>query len=545
MPFPDYLPTTATFIRELAKRFADQTLIVLDDRRLGFAEAEAQSARLARALLSRGLGKGSHVGLLMPNGPDWLVAWLAVTRIGGLLVPLNTFFKTRELGWILRHADVQTLLTVSGYLGHDYLERLEAAAPGLSEAGGGPLRIHALPYLREICVWGACDRAWAVDGEALVRGDGIDPQIDDDFLRSVEECVTPADPMVIMYSSGSTADPKGAVHSHGTVIRHSYNLGTSRDLCPEDRVWSPMPFFWVGGFVFSLVGNMHAGATTLCEEVFDPATTLAFLERERVSVALGWPHFGKALAEHPSHSERDLSSLRAGNVPDLLPPEIVHPDPERRQNALGMTETCGPHTWSTGAGPLPENLRSSFGVAVEGVEHRVIDPETGEVLPPGELGEICVRGYSLMQGLYKLERDDVFEADGFYRTGDGGYFDADGVLYFKGRLGDMIKSGGANVTPSEVEQVLVSFPEIKEAYVVGVDDPDRGQAVEAAIVLEHGQTVEADEIRGRVKQELSAYKVPRHVFVYPDGALPFTDTGKIDKRKLAVVLQERLASGGA
>jgi acyl-CoA synthetase (AMP-forming)/AMP-acid ligase II len=543
MPFPDYLPTTATFIRELAERFADHTLIVLDDRRLGFAEAEARSARLARSLLSRGLGKGSRVGLLMPNGPDWLVAWLAVTRIGGLLVPLNTFFQTRELAWILRHADVQTLLTVSGFLSHDYLERLETAAPGLSESTGGPLRLHALPYLRDICVWGDCNRVWAVDGEALVRGDEIDPKIDDAFLRSVEDCVTPADPMVIMYSSGSTADPKGAVHSHGTVIRHSYNLGTRRDLCPEDRVWSPMPFFWVGGFVFSLVGNMHAGATTLCEEVFDPASTLAFLERERVSVALGWPHFGKALAEHPSHSERDLSSLRAGNVPDILPPEIVHPDPERRQNALGMTETCGPHTWSPGEGPLPEALRSSFGVAVEGVEHRVIDPETGDILPPGELGEICVRGYSLMQGLYKLERGDVFEVDGFYRTGDGGYFDADGVLYFKGRLGDMIKSGGANITPSEVEQVLVSFPEIKEAYVVGVDDPDRGQAVEAAVVLEHGQAAEADEIRSRVKKELSAYKVPRHVFVYPDGALPFTDTGKIDKRKLAVVLQERLASG--
>jgi len=540
MAFPEFTPTVPVFIRTLEERHGAKTLIALGEQRISYAEASVRSARLARGLLARGAGKGARIAILMPNGPDWVVAWLAVTRIGAIAVPLNTFFQTRELAWILRHADVDTLLTVSSFLTHDYLERLEAAAPGLADAKGAPLHLAALPYLRSVLVWGDCDRAWAASGAKLTESAGDVPDIDDAFLAAVEESVMPSDPMLILYSSGSTADPKGAIHSHGTVLRHSYNLVAQRDVQASDVIWSPMPFFWVGGLVFSFLGGMHKGATLVVEEVFEPEQTLRFLERERVTIAAGWPHFGKALADHPTRQDRDLSALRAGNLPGVLPEEIVPTDPDRRPNALGMTETCGPHTWGPD-GVLPDALRGSFGSAVEGVEHRVIDPESGEALAPGEFGEICVRGYSLMQGLYKQEREDVFEPDGFYRTGDGGYFDTDGVLYFKGRLGDMIKTGGANVTPSEVEAVLVSFPEVKEAYVVGVPDPERGQNVAASVLLEPGAQADPEDLRGRVKSELSAYKVPRHLFIDEDSALPYTDTGKIDKRRLEQLLAKRIA----
>jgi acyl-CoA synthetase (AMP-forming)/AMP-acid ligase II len=221
---------------------------------------------------------------------------------------------------------------------------------------------------------------------------------------------------------------------------------------------------------------------------------------------------------------------------------MVPDDPLLRPTALGMTETCGPHTWTRLEGALPEERRGSFGSAVDGVSHRVVDPETGAELSPGEFGEIWVRGYSLMQGLYKEERETVFEPDGFYRTGDAGYFDAEGILYFKGRLGEMIKTGGANVTPSEVEQILVAYPEVKEAYVVGVADPERGESVEAAVVLEADHEIGGDALRARVKQELSAYKVPRHIVIYARETLPFTDTGKIDKRRLVKDLAGRIAS---
>ncbi len=538
MAFPDYVPTTPNLIRRSVDRFGANPFVVLDDTRFTYAEIEARSARMARGLLSDGVGKGSRIGVLMPNSPDWIVAWLAITRIGAILVPFNTFYQKRELEWILRHADVERLLTVDRFLSHDYLSRLEEALPGLAESGRGPLRLPSMPYLRAIHVFGNGSRPWARSGEELERE--CDPKIDAAFLAAVEEQVSAADPMIVIYSSGSTSDPKGAIHSHGSVIRHSFNLGTRRDIKASDRVWSPMPFFWIGGFVFSLLCNVHAGACMLCEEAFDPEKTLAMLERERASIAAGWPHFGKALSDHPNFARTDLSFLRGGNIPNILPAEVCSPDPALRPNALGMTETGGPHTYAS-EGTLPESLRGSFGTAVEGVEHRVVDPETRVPLAPGEFGEICVRGYNVMQGLHKLERESVFDADGFYPTGDGGYFDADGVLYFQGRLGDMIKTAGANVTPAEVEAVLCGFPEIKHAYVVGLRDPERGQNVAAAVVVEAGQPIDANEIQQRVKSLLSAYKVPRHVFLFADNReLPFTDTGKIDKRKLAERLEARV-----
>jgi acyl-CoA synthetase (AMP-forming)/AMP-acid ligase II len=542
---PDFEPVLPVMLRTLAERFGPRELIVADGRRLGYAEAEERSARLARSLLAAGAGKGTRVGICFPNGVEWVLAWLATARIGALAVPLNTFFKARELAWILRHSDVSILLTTASFLGHDYLGRLEEAAPELRHGHPGRLRVPALPYLRAVHAWGAEAGSlpvWAQAGEALEAGPD-DPAVDDALLRAVEAEVRPADPMMILYSSGSTADPKGAIHGHGSMIRHAWNLAHLRGVRPDDRAWSPMPFFWVGGLVFSLLGTMHAGACLLTEAAFEPGRTLELLERERATAAVGWPHFGKALVEHPDFPRRDLGALRAGNVPKLLPPEVCPPDPELRPNGLGMTETCGPHTY-TGEGPLPEALRAAFGPAVPGAEHKVVDPETGAPLEAGKSGEICVRGPSLMLGLYKLEREQVFDADGYYHTGDLGFFTPEGILFFQGRRGEMIKSGGANVTPSEVESVLAGLPEVKEAFVVGVADPQRGENVAAAVVLEPGAALSPEELRAHAKAQLAAYKVPRHVVVAAHDDLPFTATGKIDKRRLRALLEARLAGRG-
>ena len=543
MPFPDYAPTVPEFLCTRVERFGERPMIQLNDDRLSYSEAERRSARLARGLLATGHGKGSRVALLLPNGPDWVVAWLAAARIGALVVPLNTFYKPRELGWVLRHADVSTLLTVPRYLGNQYLERLEAVDPGLVEQKADELLVSELPYLRHVFVFGEHDKAWARTARDLEGAAEASPRIDDAFLRQVESCVAPADPMVMIYSSGSTADPKGAIHTHGGVIRHSFNLNTYRDLTADDVVFSPMPFFWVGGFVFTLLSCMHAGSFMLCEESFEPGETLLLLERERATIVGGWPHYAKAMASHPSFRERDLSSIRSGNLYEILPGPLRPKDPELRSNSLGMTETCGPHTIDRMDYDMPEALRGSFGCAPEGVTHKIVDPESGATLGADEFGEICVRGYNLMQGLHKVEREQVFDGDGFYHTGDAGHFDADGRLYFRARLGEMIKTAGANVTPREVEVVLEGIPDVQSAFVVGVADADRGQNVAAALVLGAGKEITAAACRERVREELSAYKVPRHYFFYASSDLPFTDSGKIEKRKLAEMLEERIAEG--
>lgn len=540
MPFPPFEPTIPTLLRVAAERHGKRTLVVLGERRLGYGEAEAESARIARGLLAAGAGKGTRVGILVPNGPDFVTAFLATTRIGAVAVPVNTFFRARELAWVLRHADVQVLLAVPRFRGHDYTARLLEIAPDLAGQGPARLYLRALPRLRSIHLVGE-DLPWAGSTEALSRSGDALP----DLLGEIEADVSPADPAVVIYTSGSTADPRGAIHTQGTIVRHSFNVNAcaGRNLVPEDRIWSPMPFFWVGGLVVSFLGAMHAGACLLCEEAFDAGATLDLLERERATLAAGWPHYGKAMAAHPSFAGRDLSSLRAGMV-EILPAARRPADPELRTNSLGMTETCGPHTFGRESDP-PPTLRGSFGRAIDAVEHRVVDPATGEPVPPGTEGEICVRGYSLMQGFHRLEREEVFTRDGFYRTGDGGRIDADGFLWFTGRLGDMIKTAGANVAPSEVEQRLVAIAGVKDAHVVGVPDPARGQLVVAAVVPSPGTALDAEDIRSRLRADLAAYKVPRHVLFFVDGTLPFTDSGKIDKRRLRDLVARRLAPGAA
>ncbi|HZM30022.1 MAG TPA: class I adenylate-forming enzyme family protein [Acidimicrobiales bacterium] len=538
--FPPFTPTSGELIRAGATRFGAKTLAVRGDDRLSYAEAESRSGALARGLLAAGAGKGTRVGLLAGNGPDWIVGWLGITRMGAVAVLLNTYSKAAELGWLLRHGDVQVLLTVDGLLGHDYLTRLEAAVPGLAESEAEGIVVPSHPYLRSVWSWGPGRRPWAAPVPDLVaRGDRITAEL----LAACEAEVTPADPMVVVYSSGSTADPKGAIHSHGATVRHAHNLWPMRDLVAEDVLYTPMPLFWVGGLSFTLVAAMHAGATLVFEDQFEPGATLATIERERVTQVLGWPHMGKALADHPSFAERDLSSLRGGTLAAL--PAPGQPDaPAPKATSLGMTETLGPHTFGPYDAELPPDKEGSFGFSVPGVEHRIVDPVTLEEVPAGTTGEVWVRGYSVMLGLHRRERGDTFTPDGWYRTGDAGMFDEDGHFWFTGRMGDLIKASGMNVTPRDVELALEALPEVTMAFVTGIDHPDRGQDVVAAIALRPGETLDEDEARKRVKEAIASYKVPRHIAVFADQTeLPWLDSGKVDRRRLTAILTKRF--GGA
>lgn len=531
--FPPYRATAAGFISHVAREYGDATLAVHGDRRLTYGEVGERSARLARGLLASGARKGTRVGLLAPNRPDWIVCWLGAARMGALVSLLNTYWKSRELGWVLRHADVQILLTIDRHLGHDHLERLASAVPGIAEQVSEEYRLSSHPYLRSAWTLDPVEGSWCGHvGEIAARGDAYG----DDLLAAAEAEVTPADPQLVVYSSGSTSDPKGAIHSHGTVVRHPYNLLQFRDFGRGDVIYAPMPMFWVGGLSFTLLSVMHAGATIVFEDAFDPEKTLELLERERVTHLLGWPHVSKALREHPTFAKRDLSAIRDS------PGEGLFPRTEgrwERAQSLGMTETFGPHTiQSVGLHPADE-VRGSYGHSVPGMEHKVVDPVSGEPVAPGRLGELCVRGYALMDGLYKKEKADVFDANGWYRTGDGGHMDERGHFHFRGRMGEQIKSAGTLVTPREVELVLERFDEVSSAIVMGVPHPDRGEDVAAAVVLRPGAVVDPEELRVRVKDEMASYMVPRHWMTFGDSReLPWLASGKVDRRALRAKLLE-------
>jgi acyl-CoA synthetase (AMP-forming)/AMP-acid ligase II len=523
-------------VRSSAARFGSAPLLIADDQTLTYAELERRSARLALSLLVEGIGKGDHVGILMPNSVDWAVAWFAVTRIGAVAVPINTFYQANELAWIVRHADMRAVLAWSTFRNHDFLARLEEALPGLAtQRRPGKITLNAAPYLRTLAVWGNADRAWATG----VTDDSTPATSDmgTEFLLDVESCVTPADDVAIIYTSGSTGEPKAPVHTHGSLIRHTYNLTSVYVVTREDVLFTSMPFFWVGGLITGLHAVIHHGATLVTQPAFDAADALRLIEHHRATITLGWPQQGKTLAEHPDFGTRDLSSVQRTSMPAMVPPE-------RRPvgaDSLGMTELCGNHLGVDPYLKQPEHRRNTVGPSIEGLTHRIVDPDTGQPVATGQVGEIWVRGYSLMQRLYKREREDVFTPDGFYRTGDCGSMDADGWVTFTGRLGDMIKtSGGTNVTPSEVESALCGCDGVLEAYVVGAQDRDDTTVVAAAVVATGGQILDGQVLRKALRTRLSAYKVPKYIWIADKQELPFTDTGKILRGSLATQLSAHL-----
>ncbi len=499
--------------------------------RVTYAEAEARSGDLARTLLALGVVKGTRVGVLAPNGPDFVVAFLATTRIGAVAVPINTFFQAPELGWLLRHADIHTLLTVPSILGKDTLGLVEQSVPGLVDADPDPLQLPSTPSLRHVLSLGDDgDRAWLAPRDRLV-----DPEL----LAAAQDAVRPADDLVVIYTSGSTSDPKGIIHVHGTVLRHSRFIAARHEWSADDRVYVPMAFFWVGGLVFGVLGPMQIGVSILTEHRFDAGEVLHLLATERATYAMGFPHVGPAIAAHPDFASTDLSSLRDGYQPVLLAPELRGSDPSLRVAQLGMTETCSSHTWWPPAEQLPEEKRGSLGVTAPGFEHKIVD-EQGVAVGPGVHGEICVRGWPMMRGMVGRTWSEVFDAEGWYHTGDSAYFDDDGHLYFSGRTDDMIKTSGANVAPVEVEKVLFEMPEVREAYVVGVPDEQRGAVVVGVVVLRPGESLTPAELVPRARAQLAVYKVPKQWVILPStDDLPYTTTNKIDKRQLV----DRLAAG--
>ena len=539
---PGYEPTADCLVRHAADRWGDRDLVVLGERRLSYQDVEAESRHLARALLASGVTRGSRVGLLAPNGPEWVIAWLAAARIGALVVLLNTFHKARELGWALAHCEAEMLLTADTYLNHDYRARLEQAVGGLAEQRHEAVASAGHRSLRAVWMWSETGStpAWAGSMDALLARS---EEVSDERLDAATSEVEPHDPMVVIYTSGSTSEPKGVVHSHATVIVHPFNLLQFRDLVASDMLYTPMPLFWVGGLSYVLVSVMHAGATVLFEERFEPGATLELIERHRATHVVGWPHTAKALVEHPSFAERDLSSIRGGSSDELLPPSLRVSDPRRKATSLGMTESLGPHSIEPLSVELPEGKEGSFGRSVPGIEHRVVDPGTGAELLAGKTGEIWIRGYSLMLGLLGRDPVYVFEPDGWYRTGDRGHLDADGHLYFEGRMGTVIKAAGTNVAPREVELAIEQQPGVMHAFVVGVPAADgRGEAVAAAVVARPGTRISAEDLQARLRTEMASYKVPRHVAVFADQQdLPWLESGKIDLQALRRLLADRFA----
>ncbi|HUJ64293.1 MAG TPA: class I adenylate-forming enzyme family protein [Acidimicrobiales bacterium] len=523
----DGLPLTAPLLlRARSQARAGHPFLICDDEVLAYSDACARSALLAKALLACGAGLGSHVGLLYPNGPDFVVGWLAAARIGAATIPISTFSTADELRVLLRKADVEILLAASTYRAHDYHEKLAAAVPELDYRVPPPLLAPSLPALRRV----AFDRApagaaagWTLG--SLLQG-GAD--VDDQELTAAEDSVRPSDRLVIVHTSGSTSEPKGVIHQHGPLIRHQDNLNQLRRYESHEVLFCNSPFFWIGGVGYSLLATLLAGGTLVCSNAPDPSGVLDLIERTRPTMVNGFAQSIANLPNDPSFAGRDLSSIRRGNLYPIMPDDVRPADPELRHNMLGATETGSVCLASEDESEQPESRRGSFGRPVPGFEARIINPETGVTCATGEVGELWLRGPFLMEGYYGRERHETFQPDGWYRTGDLFSVDAEGFFYFKGRASDMIKTSGANVSPREVEAAILEETGLV-AHVVGLDDQERGQVVAAALRVPTGRDApDADELQTRLRARLSAYKVPKLIVTMADAEVPMMSSGKLD-----------------
>ncbi len=496
----------------------DDDFVIGPDFRITFGEADRRSLELAGRLLASGVGKGTRLGMLQPTSPEWVITWLAATRIGALTVPLSTFSPAGELVRTLRATDVHALLLAHASESSDLAAQLEDGLDGLA-ASGPSLALTQLPFLR-----------WAhLAGDGRQWSRQLEVSLPIEVVVAAQSEVTPADALALISTSGTTAAPKAVLHTHASLVRHAALLAERRGYTAADRIYSPMPFFWVGGLTMVLLAALTSGAAAVVQPRFDAGEALELAERERVTQISCWPNAARALADHPSFASRDLGSVRGGTLIEALPLAQRPTSPDLAPNVLGMSETGGPHTTSEDPySPLPEHLRGTFGSSLPGMEHRIVDPDTGEPLPEGTAGELQVRGAFLMDSLYKRERGDTFTADGWYATGDLGWFDDHGHLHFTARRTGTIKSGGSNVAPAEVEVALIELDGVRAAFVFGVDAGDRGQDVAAVVVVDRDAELTEADLATALRTQLSSYKVPRRFHLLSEPELPMLPTGKVD-----------------
>lgn len=533
------MDTLGALLDGVASRIGDREALAYAPRervtaRLTWGALREASREAARKLLNLGIRKGSRIGLLCSNRLEWLPIAFGILRVGGVLVPVPTLWKCDELAYGLAHADVQTLITLPGFLAHDYVASVNEILPELRQAPPGHLYATAAPFLRRVVL---------LDGAApgADRWGAVPVATDDGFLDACEAAVSPTDPATVFFTSGTTAQAKAAVHSHRALTVAAAEVSECLGLTADDAWWGHLPLFWSGGFVLGALASAAAGARIVLQERVDAGGALELLETEGCTVMSGW-HQARPLTEHPDFPRRKLR-LRKGTGANHPLATTLFGRGHAAVTNYGMTETatCITSTrWDD-----PEAVRvETFGRPLGAAEVRIVQSETGCEVAAGTIGEIHVRGPTLMDGYHRVLRAETFDAAGFFATGDLGYVDAAGRLHFTARLKDVIKTAGVNVAAREVEEALAGHPAVSSAYVIGVPDSERGESVAAFIVARPATAPTSDDLKAFCAQRLASYKVPRHVFIVRDEDLPVTASGKVEKQALRREAERRVKGLG-
>jgi fatty-acyl-CoA synthase len=540
--------TITSAVARAARARPSSDALVQHDQRVTYKELIDKAAQLATGMGRMGVRSGDHIAVLYPNNIGVQIVHLASACLGTVYVPLNVMLGPDELSYLLLSADITTLFVGGKYRDTNLIDLLLKAIPELNRCKGSELVLPKFPKLKRIIqiADGPITAPGLIPFESVMKNGATNP------LPFVNTASKPENISHLLYTSGSTATPKGVLLTQRGVVGASYLWGEALALTSNDHSLALMPFYHTGGlFISSLPVLLRGGYVCMFEKgAFDAKEALEIIQRERVTVAAGFDPQVQAILEHPDRSQYDLSSLQK-----LL--NFTKSAYDRR-TAEGIPLLVGFYALTEGSNPVSAVMpneknyavrRDSNGPALPGVELKIVDSNTGEKLPPGTTGEIAFRGWNRFAGYYKPGPNEVaekvFDADGFFRTGDLGYLDADGNLYFMGRSKDLIKTGGENVSPLEIENFLTKeFPGIVLAQVVGVPDTKWGETVTAFVEAKPAFNYTAEEIIKKCKAHLSAFKVPKNVVFVKPGKWPTSPTAKIRKNDLRQIAAKALTKPG-
>jgi len=520
--------TLGGFLQEVTDRFSGNDAVVFDDPLLAgatvrwtYADLRSEARAAARALIAAGVERGDSVGIVMGNRPEAVATIFGAAMAGAVAVPVSTFAPARELAGMLELARVSVVLTQSRLLSRRFGDDIRALGPDL-------------PVLREIAVLGEDSWDRFLDGADAVSGEDLDRRI---------AGAEPDHPALVIFSSGTTSTPKGMLHANRAPSQQLWVQAQIFRRHQRTRMWTALPLFWTAGFNTAVGATLAAGGCWVAQETFVPGEALALLSRERVTEPYTLPHQTAALEEHPDWATTDLSSLTCvfGKSAFARHPSVQGDTTWIMPVGYGLSETCA-FVFTHWSDATREATRRSMGRLLPGNQLRVVDPDSGRPLGVDQVGELAVRGPTLMLGYLGKARADCFDRDGFFHTGDAGHVDACGEVHFGGRRTEMIKTGGANVSPAELEVALRACPPVKLSRIVGVPDPRLDQIVVACIILKDGADATEADIRAFLRERVSSYKVPKRVLFFAEGEVPMTASEtKVRDEALLALVRQRLA----
>src|SRR5260221_8675152 len=511
------------------------------DIRWTYQEYRERADQVARGLLALGLNKNEHITVWAVNLPEWLLLYIATAKAGLVLVTVNAVLRAQEVEYVLKQGDVSALFFMGRVRDHDCLATLLSLIT--PDAKHGEVSSERLPMLRYASLLGAPPAGLLEQGhwrQTLFRemvADGA--QVSDAALRERQSSVVATDPVMIQYTSGTTGFPKGAILTHHGILNIGMVFANRWGTRHDDHGCTVMPFFHVGGCVLAVLSSLYAGSTLNPLLAFDPLKTLQVISSQRCTTFGGVPTMLLAMMQHPDFAKYDLSSLRTVVSGGSPVPVYLMEQVKERMGAdvaivFGQTEGSAAITL-TRQDDTFELKSATVGVPLPHVEVRIINPASGEVVPCGERGELCCRGYLVMLGYYKMPEKtaQTIDSDGWLHTGDLATMDARGYVNIVGRLKEMVIRGGENIFPREVEEFLIRHPRVADVQILGVPDKFFGEEMLAVVRLKEGEQLTEQELRDYCKGQISHQKIPRY-FQFVD-SYPMTASGKVQK----FVLRER------